>query len=1836
MSDSSFNSPFEEALTRVANGEENASIPSYMVAGDTLNIGNRNRTFLEAAADTIEDVPKFIAASIIAGTNELYNIPTDIGNLVSGGAFGERSDTGDVIAALDSDLGEFYETNQEGVDLVGFIASSLVPGIAGIKVLNAGQRGLKAAIGSGKYGTNMGRALGVLAPDRPKNLALAIEEVVNSNSAISLLNGSAGKALANGFGQNMLEGIAFEVGVAATMFNSPILENQDLGDLATNIFIGGALFGSLGGVVEAARLNSSLKSAVNNADVEARPWTFIKDTAKISQPYERVALGFEQLDEIPDIPLGLSEQRTNFLRSAAEAKRTVLLNDIRQDMAELANGDQKLAQTLFDTFKAADVNSQKGAFIGLEETSRFADQPKLEKLLDRLSKKVAKGNATTDELDKFASISRSYTKLWGEDAGRVTTEIPVVTQITDLLKSGQNVEINMKRGRIKAGNSEWTFSTDYNFKSLINETTAKTRGGTAKSTNHWDLINSDPLEVNARYVWASNMKKFDVPTGAKPLLIHEHDLPLLEKMMFDLPTPADRVHVRIRSNTKGVSDLPASQLDTVDWLALKKAQIANKLQSASTRGEIGSNPDVVANKLRSLLGVNISVQDLPPGTRGQFVKLIRGEREGFTRIDISKQALTTEPLHKLVQTVLHEEGHSKFDTLLNLGGVPTESLAAIRKELTAISKKARPESWEGAIDGTEYFAYLNDMHELMADSFAMFTQFPELLKKAPTFDNLYGHLTRPLPKELVDSYANKMTKLSQDEIASMVNVKNSWLSGEQMTGGFTKASPEDIFAMQDHTAKYTAKLKAEGALKQDAPNVELWNTPQHAKLTYDTTPFESLDNNVVSNMVIIKEQQKFYEMGTNRAASEALGIFAEQYPDISSGRVYTGANRSGAGAGFITSANGNYGSLAAAVENAGNVTTRAIESYKAAAKETLDPLLYKVVNNKQDAIEWSVLNAKVRELSEPYAFNAAGDALEPIKMLNWKKLAAAAEAEGKAAPPMPKLLQGDSPLRVEIASQNVRDLAKGHIALNGKRTSSLSMIRSAQGVQYKRDPAAFYPIPVNPKDFPFFALVTDESVTGVGHSKTLYATNSADLESQMAKLKQNPQLKIRTKKEAEDYYRSIGQWDYEKTINQNYLDNTAKRSGVSAPFLPPTDPQKIVADTLNWHMERETGTVREAVLAKYEVQFEELRRLGDSFTNTATSRTNDSSLLSYADDAVKNPFADYIKTALAVKKTADYPFWNNINTMSDRAVSSILTRATAAVENAKTSEELLQVNGMLERAGYKGAAYTPDMEIFANVTPDRRLLTETVQKANSILATVVLRLDALNAVNNAVSANVLLGAEIKAVQRAIARGDEEAVGALAALTRIAVPGTDQTIMSPTKLIANAIKKFGTKTPEMQFYKDRGFVTSISDQYASTLDNLSFNGSDVGAWAEKVKGVHNNIAELANTGEKWTGNKLAEEFNRFVAADVMKQMTDVAVERGLMGAKEQLAYINTFVNRTQANYLASQRPGMFQGPIGQAIGLFQTYQFNLIQQMLRHVGEGHAKDAMTLLALQGTIHGMNGLPAFNAVNTHIIGTASGNQEHKDAYAAIYGIAGKEAGDWLTYGVASNALGLIDPDLKINLYTRGDINPRHVTIVPTSPAEVASVQAFGKVMKNIINTAGKIEAGGDFTTSILQGLEHNGISRPLAGLAQTLQGLANPLDASYSTSKKGNVIASNDFLSLANLGRMAGAKPLDEAIALDATFRYKAYALKDQRSREKLGQAIKTTLIAGQNPTQEQIESFAADYAASGGRQQEFSKWMLQLQRTANLSQSNKIVQSLNSPFTQDMQKIMGGRELRDFE
>jgi hypothetical protein len=485
--------------------------------------------------------------------------------------------------------------------------------------------------------------------------------------------------------------------------------------------------------------------------------------------------------------------------------------------------------------------------------------------------------------------------------------------------------------------------------------------------------------------------------------------------------------------------------------------------------------------------------------------------------------------------------------------------------------------------------------------------------------------------------------------------------------------------------------------------------------------------------------------------------------------------------------------------------------------------------------------------------------------------------------------------------------------------------------------------------------------------------------------------------------------------------------------------------------------------------------------------------------------------------------------------------------------------------------------------------------------------------------------ELKSLIRAIQEGNSEVAGELSKLAKIAVPGTDSEMFAPTKLVQKAIANFWKDDGRLiAKYKTSGYIVDRVEQLKLLVDDFTLKGTEtVADLNTRIGSAFQKAKSLAETGEKFTGNKLAEEFNRFISANVMDMITDIGVRKGILDPAEAKAYINTFVNRVEGNTVAAQRPLIFQGPIGQAIGLFQSYQFNLLQQLFRYVSEGSRKDVATLLGLQSTLYGLQSLPGFQFINTHILGQLSGNKEHRDAYDATYGIAGRTAGDFLLYGIPSNLL-------QANIYSRGDINPRQITVLPTNLQEIPIVAGWGRFLGSVIKTTENIAGGGNVWESLLQGLEHNGISRPLAGFAQTLQGI--PSGQVYSTSSQGSILHSNDLFAWASAVRLAGGRPLDEAITNDALFRTRVYEAARYADKRELAQAVKTSLINGEEASEGQVMKFAQKYAELGGKQGGFNKWMMSLYKNANVPQAEQLQSSLSSPFSYKMQLLMGGNDV----
>lgn len=1593
------------------------SLPSYYAAMDNHNYGNGNFQYTNPQSwqTGLDNAGKFLVASAYSAGASVVNSARSVGNFFGGDY--EMVDIARNLTELDNDLGRYYVENQQAIDITGFVVGSLVPGLAGVKLLNAGQKALRTAEVTGTMGGNLSRGFGLLPSAADELAATAGKQLAATQATFSWTNANVLKSLAAGTGQAALESAAFEIAVTATMFKSPVLEEMDGTDIAKNILLGTVLGAGVGTAFTAVKTYGKAKSFLTVADLEEKGRTLTTGTYRRATESEVLISASEDLANTPAVPAGL--EGTELAKATRQiSDREAKLNGIiRTSIRGLAGGDDALGNQMADVARGMTKDQLQASFMYATEIGRLGDKLEAEKALAVTAKKQLPAGETPN-------TAVQYVRMYGEEAGaQIVDKAPVVTNIAD----------NVKPTRFRTT------------KDLVLDEVASYRFDSKKLWNAADEAVTH-TEAEARYIWADSKAKI-----ADGMTVHLNDIPLQERIWKE-------------------------------WNASY-----TKLQELERRGIEGL-------KINSIKLV---------GETGEFV--------------------VTNP-----------------DDFLR-------SLRASKQEVSLARRTA--------------------------------------------------------DKDLPD-----------EAIAKIANVKRSYLAGEQH-----QAELSDILARQDAQSAYTKQLVDKGLWKAGDGLVDMYDKPSWAKIAYNLDPIQGTDGNLLQGMAYIAAKQKLYFQAIKNVAASQMGDLFARFTPIPD-ELLIKANRIGAGPGVASSAQGNYGSLESLVQQIGTATSDLRALWKRNTTDALSSPMHKLLTNQNAAIEFAALENKIRSTSEHYILDPTGTKLVSRKMSRYN----ADIAAGKKGL-IPPVLQTGAPLEIPIVNQEVREAIAARIASNGARLSRRKEIRAAQGLTDDVDSATYYPTRKNLKDYQHFAIVVDtDAVSGaMGHKSMLHAASGKELEQMMDRVPAN--YKVYTKQNIEEFKKSYGEWDYDQSINENYIDSALKRNGVDNYFFQQTDPQKIVNDWLQDELRGEDILARELVNSLYEKQFTELRRLGELYSGVESSRYTGS--YKFAEDSAKNPYLSYVKTALDLNQAAESKFLYPVNQLADSFFSRAIQPVKDAFASAKSVAELDGINDALTKYGARSAYYDTATAILANHSAPRGELAKFVRRANAILSNLTIGFDPLNALNNAIGANVLLGAETRSLIQQIKNANPEAAGELAKLSRTLVPGAGgDSILSATKLITSAHRRrLGPEGKALtEFYKSNGWITDLSKQIDQVHDDLSLRGTEtVADRNSRIQRAFTNSRELAQKGRTITGNNYAEEMNRFVAADVMKQITDLAERNGILTPQQSLSYINTFVNRVNGTYLASQRPLMFQGAVGQAVGLFQTYQFNLMQQLFRYVGQGTSKDAAVLLGLQGTLYGLNGMPAFNFLNTHIVGSMSGNPNHTDAYTATYGIFGQTAGDWLLYGAPSNLL-------QTNIYSRGDINPRHVTLIPTNPADIPFINASFGFFGNLKNTFTRLAGGGNVWETMLQGIEHNKLSRPLAGMAQVMQGLDG--GQAYSTDSSGRLMGANDIFDLATISRLAGGRPLDEAVVNDAVYRTAVYKSVDNERKQKLREAIRTTVIANNSPTADEWGQFAGRYAELGGDSKRFNSYMLRQIRESDVSRADDIVKQLKSPYAQNMQVIMGGRDV----
>lgn len=283
------------------------------------------------------------------------------------------------------------------------------------------------------------------------------------------------------------------------------------------------------------------------------------------------------------------------------------------------------------------------------------------------------------------------------------------------------------------------------------------------------------------------------------------------------------------------------------------------------------------------------------------------------------------------------------------------------------------------------------------------------------------------------------------------------------------------------------------------------------------------------------------------------------------------------------------------------------------------------------------------------------------------------------------------------------------------------------------------------------------------------------------------------------------------------------------------------------------------------------------------------------------------------------------------------------------------------------------------------------------------------------------------------------------------------------------------------------------------------------------------------------------------------------------------FARDFMDKALGNYTASQRPVFFQGTLGVAMGLFQTYMLTLAQGVYR---AAEIKDWATLgkaAMAQTTVFGTSSMPGFDPISKAI--AANFSDENVDLTTGTYRALGDKAASYMLYGMPSNLTGAA-------FYTRGDVDPRFPNVL--AGVDQIAAANFASQMGEAVYSVGKAVATGDQDTgqAILQALSLQSMSRPLARGSELL--------SDYSMTRAGNTVqnAEEVWTMTGVAARVLALRPMEEAKLREAQHLNQHYGAMDRDNRQNVVNKLRTAIRNG-TVDQERIAEWAEDYFRNNG-------------------------------------------------
>lgn len=380
--------------------------------------------------DSIASLPGTVTAGLVAAGTEVLNIPTALAsipiNLLGGDYDGKWIRTEEVFGEMDNALGtsleNYYYKHKEGIDMVGFLGASLVPGLAGTKALRAGLGGVAKLENT----SGIAKAIGSFESIGPRALAAAKMEIA-SGSPFSYMNAQAFKVYAAGAGQGVLDALAFNTASTLALHQSAYLEDKSFSELTKDVLFDSVVFGA--GVGTFLDVGSKGVGVFGyKGGVRGYADQFAEVKARALAPFQRTGDLVESGAKLQ------TAKGTGYIISPGD-EALLRLNDVKQFEQRTTELKALLDEGILSADNANLMRREMETFTRLREEALTNVRTKVTESIQKIFGEVTDvvdANAIAKQLlDPKKSLDESATIL----AGITKSRLPQLDELEDLIQS---------------------------------------------------------------------------------------------------------------------------------------------------------------------------------------------------------------------------------------------------------------------------------------------------------------------------------------------------------------------------------------------------------------------------------------------------------------------------------------------------------------------------------------------------------------------------------------------------------------------------------------------------------------------------------------------------------------------------------------------------------------------------------------------------------------------------------------------------------------------------------------------------------------------------------------------------------------------------------------------------------------------------------------------------------------------------------------------------------------------------------------------------------------------------------------------------------------------------------------------------------------------------------------------------------------------------------------------------------------------------------------------------------------------------------------------------------